>query len=169
MENVLVVGSPGSGKSTFSRALAQEAGLPLIYLDQLFWNGDKTTVSQEEFDRRLGEAMEGSSRWVMDGNYSRTLARRLERCDRVFFLDYPADLCLESVRARRGKARPDIPWVETEEDPEFMEYIREFPQKQRPGLLALRKAFPQKRWTVFRKRSQAAAYLRGFREGRKGI
>lgn len=169
MENVLVVGSPGSGKSTFSRALAQEAGLPLIYLDQLFWNGDKTTVSPEEFDRRLGEAMEGSSRWIMDGNYSRTLARRLERCDRVFFLDYPADLCLESVRARRGKARPDIPWVETEEDPEFMEYIREFPQKQRPGLLALGKAFPQKRWTVFRKRSQAAAYLRGFREGRKGI
>ena len=36
MENVLVVGSPGSGKSTFSRALAQESGLPLIYLDQLF-------------------------------------------------------------------------------------------------------------------------------------
>ena len=169
MENVLVVGSPGSGKSTFSRALAQEAGLPLIYLDRLFWNGDKTTVSPEEFDRRLGEAMEGSPSWIMDGNYSRTLARRLERCDRVFFLDYPADLCLESVRARRGKARPDIPWVETEEGPGFMDYIREFPQKQRPGLLALRKAFPQKRWTMFRKRSQAAAYLRGFREGRKGI
>ena len=168
-ERILVIGSPGSGKSTFARALGELTGLPLLYLDRLFWNADRTTVENQVFDQRLEQAMSQNQRWIMDGNYSRTLARRLERCDRVFFLDYPADLCLESVRARRGKARPDIPWVEMEEDPEFMEYIREFPQKQRPGLLALRKAFPQKRWTVFRKRSQAAAYLRGFREGRKGI
>ena len=41
MERILVIGSPGSGKSTFSRALAQRKQLPLVYLDRLFWNADK--------------------------------------------------------------------------------------------------------------------------------
>ena len=104
--------------------------------------------------------------WVMDGNYSRTLARRLACCDRVFFLDYPVEVCLESVQARRGTVRPDMPWVETEEDPEFMDYIRTFPQQQRPKILALREKHPEKNWVVFRSRSQADAYLRGFQEGK---
>ena len=88
MERILVIGSPGSGKSTFSRALAQRKQLPLVYLDRLFWNADKTTV---------------------DGNYGRTLEMRLERCTQVFFLDLPVEVCLESVRARRGTVRPDMP------------------------------------------------------------
>ena len=46
MERILVIGSPGSGKSTFSRALAQRKQLPLVYLDQLFWNADRTTVDK---------------------------------------------------------------------------------------------------------------------------
>ena len=57
MERILVVGSPGSGKSTFSRALGELTGLPLIYLDRLFWNADKTTVENKVFDQRLEEAM----------------------------------------------------------------------------------------------------------------
>ena len=166
MERILVGGSPGSGKSTFSRALGELTGLPLIYLDRLFWNADKTTVENKVFDQRLEEAMASTPSWIMDGNYSRTLAHRLACCDRVFFLDYPVEVCLESVRGRRGTVRPDMPWVETEEDPEFMDYIRTFPQQQRPKILALREKHPEKNWVVFRSRSQADAYLRGFQEGK---
>lgn len=165
MERILVIGSPGSGKSTFSRALAQRKQLPLVYLDQLFWNADKTTVDQVQFDQRLEEAMARTQAWILDGNYSRTLARRLACCDRVFFLDYPVEVCLESVRGRRGTVRPDMPWVETEEDPEFMDYIRTFPQKQRPKILALREKHPEKSWVVLRSRGQMDAYLRGLDAG----
>ena len=112
-ERILVIGSPGSGKSTFARALGELTGLPLLYLDRLFWNADRTTVENQVFDQRLEQAMDQSQRWIMDGNYSRTLDRRLARCQRVFFLDYPVEVCLEGVRARRGTVRPDIPWVET--------------------------------------------------------
>ena len=141
MERILVIGSPGSGKSTFSRALAQRKQLPLVYLDRLFWNADKTTVDQAQFDQRLGEAMARTQAWILDGNYGRTLEMRLERCTQVFFLDLPVEVCLESVRARRGTVRPDMPWVETEEDPEFMEYIQTFPQQQRPKILELREKY----------------------------
>ena len=58
MKKVLVIGSPGSGKSTFSRRLRELTGLPLFYLDLLWHKPDKTTYSREEFDRKLGELLE---------------------------------------------------------------------------------------------------------------
>ena len=101
-KKVLVIGSPGAGKSTFARELAKLTGLPLVYLDQLFWNSDRTTVPREVFDRRLEQALEKEA-WIVDGNYQRTMERRLKRCDTVFFLDFPVKTCLEGVRARFGK------------------------------------------------------------------
>ena len=53
MKKVMVIGSPGAGKSTFSRRLQKKTNLPIVYLDQLFWKSDKTTVSPEEFTSRL--------------------------------------------------------------------------------------------------------------------
>ena len=35
MKKVIVIGCPGSGKSTFARALAEKTGLPLHYLDMM--------------------------------------------------------------------------------------------------------------------------------------
>ena len=134
---VLVIGSPGAGKSTFARELAKLTGLPLVYLDQLFWNSDRTTVSGEVFDRRLEQAL-AKEAWIVDGNYQRTMEQRLKQCDTVFFLDFPVKTCLEGVRARFGKPRADIPWVETEKDWEFLEWIRQFPEQGRPKILKLR-------------------------------
>ncbi|MCW1403195.1 AAA family ATPase [Novosphingobium sp. MW5] len=37
MHRVLVIGSPGAGKSTLSRALAERTGLPLYHMDRLHW------------------------------------------------------------------------------------------------------------------------------------
>ena len=47
----------------------------------------------------------------MDGNYAGPLELRLQFCDTVFFLDYPLELCLQSVEQRIGTVRPDMPWV----------------------------------------------------------
>ena len=115
MERILVIGSPGAGKSTFSRRLREETGLPLYYLDMLWHRPDRTTVEMEVFDRELGKILE-KDRWIIDGNYIRTLEMRLKACDTVFFLDYPLEVCLEGVRSRIGKPREDMPWVEQEFD-----------------------------------------------------
>ena len=158
MQKVLVIGCPGSGKSTFSRALSQQTGLPLCHLDMLFWNPDKTTVSKDTFLSRLTDVLKGEQ-WIIDGNFSNTLPLRLEHCDTVFFLDYSTDLCLESVRARLGKPRADMPWIEEEEDAEFMKFISRFAVDRRPKILALLQQYPQKNIHVFQNRDQADAYL----------
>ena len=131
MKRVIVIGCPGSGKSTFARALREKTGLPLYHLDQLFWNADKTTVEKRVFLDRLSRVL-GEEEWILDGNYASTMERRLAACDTVFFLDYPLDVCLDGVKARRGKPRGDMPWIETEEDKEFIEFIKSFQKEQRP-------------------------------------
>lgn len=164
MQKILVIGCPGSGKSTFARRLQALTGLPLIYLDQLFWNADQTTVSPETLDARIKTALAGD-RWIIDGNYARTLEVRLQACDTVFFLDYPLDLCLRSVEARIGTVRPDMPWVEEALDPEFADFIRAFPQTTRPKILKLLEQYREKTIHLFHSRAEADQYLKTFPQG----
>lgn len=159
MEKVIVIGSPGAGKSTFSRALHQKTGLPLYHLDLLWHKADRTTVSPEEFDATLGRVLP-EERWIIDGNYARTLAPRLEACDTVFLLDYPLEVCLEGIRSRMGKPRADMPWVETEPDPEFIQWVTNFPREQMPLVERQLEEYRGRRRIIrFTRREEAAAFL----------
>lgn len=158
MKRVLVLGCPGSGKSTFSRKLNEKTALPICYLDQLLWNSDKSTVSRAVFSQRLAIELQKPA-WIMDGNYSFSLTMRLLRCDTIFLLDYPTEICLAGVRARRGKKRPDMPWIEEKEDPEFMNYIKNFKVEQLPKIKAALNKFPNKNLFVFHSRVEADKFL----------
>ena len=122
MDRIIIIGSPGAGKSCFARKLRDMTGLPLYYLDQVYHKPDRTTVTREEFDRKLLEIMQ-TDNWIIDGNYQRTLPIRFEACTDVFFLDYPLEQCLEGAALRIGIKREDLPWIEEEFDPEFRQYI----------------------------------------------
>lgn len=159
MERVLVIGCPGAGKSTFARALRGKTGLPLRYLDMLWHKPDKTNYTREEFDAGLAQWLAGP-RWIIDGNYLRTLEPRLRACDTVFFLDYPLETCLAGARSRVGKPREDMPWVEDEFDPEFHQWILDFARDQRPRILELLKQYREGREIhVFTARKAANDFL----------
>lgn len=163
LKRVIVIGCPGSGKSTFARALQTKTGLPLHYLDMMFWNADKTTVSREEFDKRLNAVL-ATDRWLIDGNYSRTLEKRIAASDTVFFLDLPTDVCLLGVKQRQGKPRPDMPWIENGEDAEFLKFIKEFAGHSRPKILLLLEKYNDKRTVIFHSREEIDKYLSDFHE-----
>ncbi len=159
MQRILVIGSPGAGKSTLSRALAKRLGLPLFHLDLLYHKPDRTTVSHEEFDTALCKILAGE-RWIIDGNYGRTMETRLSACDTVLLLDYPTELCLAGIYQRIGKPRPDMPWQETEFDPEFYTYVKQFSSDRLPGIYALLERFKhEKQVHIFRTRAEADAFL----------
>ncbi len=160
MKKVIVIGCPGSGKSTFSRALHQRTGLPLYHLDMLNWNDDKTTVPKAVFIERLKDVMQGDS-WIIDGNYGSTIELRMNACDTVFFLDYPLEVCMDGVRARMGQKRSDMPWVETEDDPDFIRFITDYHSVSRPVVLELLEKYAGKEIFVFSSRKQAEDYLAG--------
>ena len=167
MERIMVIGSPGAGKSTFSRKLRDVTGLPLYYLDTIWHKQDRTYISKEEFDEKLMDIVK-EDRWIIDGNYQRTLKKRLERCDTVFFLDYPLEVCLEGAAARIGKKREDLPWLETELDEEFRQYIIDFSKDQLPEIYSLLEEYKKDRdILIFHTREAANIYLRNLDLGHK--
>ncbi len=140
MERVLVIGCPGAGKTTLSTALSEKLGLPLVNLDRLHWRPGWTEAPQEEFDALLTAELE-KPRWIIDGNYSRTLPLRLKYCDRVIFLDFGRLRCtlgvLKRVITNHGRSRPDMGDGCPERfDAEFMRYVWGFNGSQRGRLLA---------------------------------
>ena len=157
-KKILVVGCPGSGKSTFSRKLREATGLPLYYLDMLFHRPDRTTAPREEFDAALAEII-AKDEWIIDGTYLRTLPMRLAACDTVFLFDLPLDLCLEGAASRIGTDREDMPWTEPELDPDFRQYIIDFPTDQLPRMRELLEGLSPAQLITFTSRAQADEFI----------
>ena len=159
-DKIIVIGSPGAGKSTFSRKLRDITGLPLYYLDMLWHKPDKTNISEENFDEELNRIILGD-RWIIDGNYSRTLETRLKRCDTVFLMDFPLDVCITGAMSRIGKRREDMPWIENEFDEEFKQAIVDFPSTQLPQIYELLSRYKTDRnIIIFKSRKESEDYLR---------
>ncbi|MBD5353570.1 MAG: adenylate kinase [Bacteroides sp.] len=133
MKRVVVIGCPGAGKSTFSRKLAAKTGLPLHYLDMIWHRADRTVIGREEFDLQLGRLVK-EDEWIIDGNYARTLPVRLAHCDTVVFFDLPSEICIEGAKSRLGQERVDMPWTDDELDPEFLQWIVDFPRDVVPEI-----------------------------------
>ena len=111
MERIIIIGCSGAGKSTLARALGEKLGLPIVHLDQLWWREGWQHVSREEFDAQLDMAL-AMDRWIIDGNYSRTMEARLQKCDTIIYLDFGRWECLlgmlQRVLGSYGKVRPDM-------------------------------------------------------------
>ena len=159
MKKIIIIGCPGSGKSTFARKLRDVTNLPLYHLDNLYWNTDKTKVDTQIFRGKLFGIMNEEA-WIMDGNFTSTLEMRIQACDTVIFMDYPTELCLESVRGRIGKERPDIPWIEEKEDEEFMEYIRNFKTNTKLRIVDILDRCADKNIIVLHSREEAEELLK---------
>ena len=159
MKKVIIIGCPGSGKSTFGRKLKNITKLPLYHLDMMFWNEDKTTVSKEVFLKRLLDVM-STPEWIIDGNYSSSMEMRIKSCDTVFFLDYTTDVCLAGIESRKGKPRSDMPWTENDnQDEEFITFINNYNSESRPKVIKLLEKYHKKDIIIFRSREESEEYL----------
>ena len=162
MKKVMIIGSPGSGKSVFARRLQELTGLPLYPLDSIWHKPDRTHITREEFDARLDEIL-ASDRFILDGNYRRTMEKRLAVCDTVFLLDYPTEVCLEGAAARVGTPHPDLPWTETRMDEEFRQYILHFREEETPLIYEKIDRYREGRTVViFHTREESEEYLEHF-------
>ncbi len=160
MKKIIVIGCPGSGKTKFAEKLRDRIGLPLFYLDAIWHKPDKTHISREEYDERLAEILSFES-WIIDGNYSRTIERRIAACDTVFLFDLPAEVCLDGAISRLGKARYDMPWIDIELDPKLKTEIQEFGSKNLPAIYALLDKYKDgKTVVIFKSREQSDEFLR---------
>lgn len=135
MERILIIGCGGAGKSTLARQMGEKTGLPVVHLDQLFWHPGWVESTKDEIDAKILEEL-GKPRWIMDGNYNRTLPLRLEKCDTVIYLDFSRFACLLGVLKRvlttYGTVRPDMAEGCPERfDLEFLQWVWNFNKNHR--------------------------------------
>ena len=111
MERILIIGCGGAGKSTLARQLGEKLKLPVVHLDSIFWLPNWVERDRDEFDELVRQELV-KDRWIMDGNFNRTLPERVKYCDTIIYLDFSRMACLMGVLKRiittSGTVRPDM-------------------------------------------------------------
>jgi adenylate kinase family enzyme len=167
-DRIVVIGSPGSGKSTFSKELAKIRGIPLYHLDKIYWKAGWNPVSTLEFEEELKKILVQKS-WIIDGNYSQTLVIRKGYADTIFFMDLQWPICMFRVIKRniknRNRIRDDITsGCDEKFDSDFLillKYIFHFPGKNRNDILReLSGNAYNKKITVFRTGRSSREFLK---------
>ena len=141
MRRVLVIGSGGSGKSTLATRLGQMLDVPVIHLDKHYWRTNWQEPAKNEWLKIVDDLLSGDS-WVMDGNYSGSLAQRIDRCDTIVFLDVSRLICLWRILKRRmlyrDCHRPDMaPGCPEQLNLEFALWIWNYSRRSRPKVVKL--------------------------------
>ena len=140
IQRIMVVGCPGSGKSTFSQSLSKILDLPVIHLDSHFWSPGWVQTNPADWNRRV-EELANQPRWVMDGNYSKSWPVRVPRAEAVIWLNMRFFRCISNVlrrwRAYSGTPRPDMAEGCPEKvDWRFLAFIADWHLKNRRRVLS---------------------------------
>lgn len=139
---ILIIGCPGSGKTTFAKQLSKLTGLPIIHLDNYYWTSNWVRKSDVEWYQIVNDFC-NQEKWIMDGNYTKTMPIRIQYATSIVYLDFPRWKCLTRVFIRRfrlfhNKNRTDIPTHCNERlSLEFYRWIWSYPKRSRNETLAL--------------------------------
>ncbi len=109
---ILIQGSSGAGKSTFSIELAKLINIPVIHMDRHFWQKGWTRPDPTEWHEKQ-MSFYAQEKWIIEGGaYKRTLPERAKASDLVIYLDFNRFFCLYRCIKRyfqsRGMTRPDL-------------------------------------------------------------
>ena len=164
MERIIIIGCGGAGKSTLARQLGEKLNLPVVHLDKLFWRPGWEHISREEFDRLHREALV-KGKWIIDGNYDRTMAERVKYCDTIIYLDFSRAACLLGVAKRilttYGTVRPDMGDGCPERfDREFLKWIWNFNKNNREKTCCLLNEAEGKETIVLKNRRAVRLFLK---------
>lgn len=163
MERIVIIGCAGAGKSTLARQLGEKLGLPVVHLDKLFWKPGWVESTKEEIDKKILEEME-KPKWILDGNYNRTMPMRVAKCDTVIYLDFSRFACLMGIGKRfitnYGKVRPDMGEGCPERiDWEFLQWVWNYNKNKRLQNYRLLNASPHAEIIILKNRNQVRRFL----------
>ena len=143
---VCVIGSAGSGKTTFSKALGQMLDRDITHLDKILWGENWMELTHQQHVDILAPVVENPT-WIIDGLWCKTLEMRYKRATLVIFLNYKPTLCAWRAFCRSvkntGKQRDDLALgcVEKVNFP-FYKYILNFRKNSLPKIVDIQQRYP---------------------------
>lgn len=153
---IIVIGSPGSGKSYLAKKLSEITSYPLYHLDNLFWNPGWIETPKEKWIEVQKKITTGD-KWIIDGNYDSTMDIRFEACDAIIFININRVICIKNAIIRHGKKRTDLPDYCVEKFNkdllEFLIYIWRFPKNKKPNIIALHERYKDKPFIELRNKN----------------
>ena len=147
-KKVLIIGCAGSGKTTLAKQLSKIIDLPIIHMDNYYWTKNWGRKSDDAWHDIVNELCQ-QPKWIMDGNYTKTMATRFQHACTIIYLDIPRWKCLLRVMIRRfrliyNKNRDDIPANCNERmSVEFYRWIWNYPKRSRNNTLELLKNYSE--------------------------
>lgn len=172
---IMIIGSSGSGKSTFARELGKITSYPILHLDKVF-HKYPSEIAREKLREATRIFIFQNENVIIDGNYGSTLDERLPFADEVIWLKTPRlkttfRVIKRSIKSRIfGKNRPDIAEEFKEKwDKEYLEFLKfvwTFPEKEFPQIEQKIKEFNvESKVIVLNNRKDKEKYLANY--GRK--
>lgn len=164
-KKIIIVGSGGSGKSTFAKRLGAVTGLPVIHLDKEFWQPNWVETPRDEWIEKQKQFISGEE-WIIDGNYDGTLEIRFCAAELVIFLDINPVVCVLSAVKRTGKKRSDLPQDLTEptvfskDFRDFAKWIWSYPKTGKKKVLELHEKYPEKPFLRIKSRRELKRYVK---------
>ena len=161
MKRIVVIGSGGSGKSTFSTLLGKELSLPVHHLDQLYWKPNWVKTPQDDW-LNIQKSLCESEHWIIDGNYQSTLDIRFEACDTVIFLDVNRYTCIYRVLKRTflSTERPDLAeGCDARFDIGFIKFLWEYPKNSKPAIMHKLNIITSRKCVIIAKSGEQALHL----------
>ncbi len=165
MEKIIIVGCPGSGKTTLANILGKKLNIPVHHLDKYYWKDNWQAITQEEFSE-IQRVITSGDRWIIDGNYSRTIENRMLYADTIIFFDFPSYVIYWRVFKRYiknfGKQRKDMGGNNKESLKwDFIKFIYNFHSRSRE-IYALLEKYKMKKQIVFKSPRDVLLFLANF-------
>lgn len=89
---ILIIGSVGSGKSTYAKKLSKELDIKSYEIDSIVHNDQiNTKRSIQEQDDIINNINKNNS-WIIEGTLRKNLHYLLDMADKIIFLDIPYNI-----------------------------------------------------------------------------
>ena len=140
MAKIIVIGCPGSGKSTMTFKLTEILNYPTLHLDKIYHIDNDHHISSEELSKQVDIFANTYENWIIDGNFLYTIEQRIKLADTIVLLNIDSKICVQNAINRTKKSRTadmaegfDI----TKISDEFLDYIANFQKDTLPEILEI--------------------------------